>query len=287
MTEISVIIPFRDRIEWTKEAIQSVLAQTFQDFEIIVVDDGSQNQYGDQIQQLDQRIVYLRRDASGPAAARNTGIQASKGDFLAFLDSDDLFLVEKLDVQIRKMREYSDVMLSHTSYFLMDKEKTPLERKSSGLFTGNVYPDIYMDCPIATPTVILRRSAVFDRAFNEGVHIGEDVLLWARISQKSRILGIDMPLTMVRIHGHNAATNPEKSREGLKNLIRCGVLSDEEINPADRRRILSTLNIRVGHTYLSQRKFLWAIRYIAKGLIQKPSNSKIYVWILLKKILRR
>src|ERR1051325_3486936 len=134
MATISIVIPFYNRIEWTKEAIQSVLLQTFQDFEIIVVDDGSEREYRKTIEELDNRIIYLRQENRGVSAARNVGIHQSSGEFIAFLDSDDLYLPEKLTLQLAMMKENPDLLLSHTSYIQVDQEEKFLRVIRSGLF---------------------------------------------------------------------------------------------------------------------------------------------------------
>ena len=113
---VSVVIPFRNRIEWLGEAVQSVLDQTYDDFEVIVIDDGSDELEASQLGFKDGRIRYVRQDHKGRSTARNRGIGMSRGLFVAFLDSDDLFLPSKLERQVALMKENPICLLSHTSY---------------------------------------------------------------------------------------------------------------------------------------------------------------------------
>ncbi|TFG55950.1 MAG: glycosyltransferase family 2 protein, partial [Deltaproteobacteria bacterium] len=100
---VSVVIPFRGRIPWLREAVDSVLAQTFRDFELILVDDGSTENVSGEPWVRHESVHYFRQDPRGPGAARNQGLPLARGRYVAFLDSDDLFLPEKLEVQYRKM----------------------------------------------------------------------------------------------------------------------------------------------------------------------------------------
>lgn len=97
---ISVVIPTYNRAHYVCEAIDSVLAQTYKNIEIIAVDDGSTDNTKDIIQQYSSRIKYIYQNNAGPSAARNNGIKQSNGDLIAFLDSDDIWLAEKLERQV-------------------------------------------------------------------------------------------------------------------------------------------------------------------------------------------
>lgn len=260
MATVSVVIPFYNRIEWTKEAIQSVLLQTFQDFEIVVVDDGSKGEYKKVIEELDNRIIYLRQENKGVSAARNAGIHQSSGEFIAFLDSDDLYLPEKLKIQVSLMKENPDVLLSHTSYNQVDQQQKFLQVIHSGLFTGNVYPDIFANCPIATPTVMLRRALLGNFEFYEKINVAEDLLLWAQISKRSTILGIDIPLTNVRIHEKNAGMVSQKQLEGLSNIIEYGLNRDSAISIPDRNSILYEIYYYAGTLYIRQKRFVTGLK---------------------------
>jgi len=260
MATVSVVIPFYNRIDWTKEAIQSVLLQTFQDFEIIVVDDGSEREYRNVIEELDSRIIYLRQENKGVSAARNAGIHLSSGEFIAFLDSDDLYLPEKLNIQVSLMKEHPDVLLSHTSYNQVDQQQNFLQVFHSGLFTGNVYPDIFASCPIATPTVMLRRALLGKFEFYEEINVAEDLLLWAQISKNFTILGIDIPLTNVRIHKKNAGMVSKKQLEGLSNIVKYGLDQDPGISIRDRNAILYQIYFFAGTLYIRQKRFATGLK---------------------------
>lgn len=218
-TRISVVIPFYNRIGWTIEAIQSVQTQTHQQFEILLVDDGSTEDPGPllDIVRADSRIKYIRQDNSGPAKARNNGVRHAAGRYIAFLDADDLFSPEKLEVQLKYMEE-NGLALSHTSYTRIDLEGNSIGTISSGRTKGRVFPGIMASCPIAMPTVMGRTSLFIDNPFPEQFEIGEDVCLWISLTSKHELGGLNQALSKVRVGPSTAALNPRKQAIGLINI---------------------------------------------------------------------
>jgi len=285
MKKISIIIPFYNRVEWAKEAIGSVLAQTYQDFEIIIVDDGSDNDYKTELESLDKRIRYLRQVNKGPSSARNMGMKSASGYFIAFLDSDDLFLERKLEIQMGVMDDHPDVMFSHTSYYQVNDQGKQLNAIKSGQFTGNVYPGILAFCPIATPTVMLRREVVEGLEFNERIRVAEDILLWSQISKKNLIIGIDIPLTNVRMHGKNAAIDLDKQLEGLSNIIKYGLDADSSISKHDRNKVLHDIYRHIGYIHIKQKRYIHGFINLTlafkSGLSYKRFSEKLqFLWPL-------
>lgn len=203
---VSVIIPFYNRIDWVIESINSVLNQTYDNLEIILVDDGSNsnNKIPNEILS-DPRIILLRQENKGPSSARNLGIKRASGKYIAFLDSDDLFLPEKLEKQIKFMEDDEEIYLSYTSYQYID-EKGNLQKIVNCGNKTMTYPEIILNCIIATPTVIAKKEILQnDCLFDESIKIGEDVILWSNISKLYKLAGVNEPLTYVRKHKQSTA----------------------------------------------------------------------------------
>ncbi|MCK5595776.1 glycosyltransferase family 2 protein, partial [bacterium] len=112
--KISVIIPAFNRANLLKKAIESVLSQTYQGFELIIVDDGSTDNTYEIVSEFKNDIIYIKQENRGAAAARNTGIKRAENKFLAFLDSDDCWDKEKLAIQIDEMQKNPSYLVSHT-----------------------------------------------------------------------------------------------------------------------------------------------------------------------------
>jgi glycosyltransferase involved in cell wall biosynthesis len=218
-TNISVVIPFYNRIGWAVEAIRSVQVQTHQQFEILLIDDGSTDDLGAllDVVRLDSRIKYIRQDNAGPAKARNNGVKHATGRYIAFLDSDDLFCPEKLEVQLKYMEE-NVFALSHTSYDRVDLEGNLIGFISSGQMKGNVFSGILTCCPIAMPTVMGRAGLFRDNPFPEQFEIGEDVCLWISLASRHELGGLDLALSKVRVGPETAALNASKQAIGLNNI---------------------------------------------------------------------
>jgi glycosyltransferase involved in cell wall biosynthesis len=271
---VSVIIPFHNRFEWTLEAIQSVIAQTFQDFEIILVDDGSTENSNIRWTDIDLRVQYLRLDkCAGPSIARNAGITQSHGEFIAFLDSDDAFLPEKLEIQVNVMRAFPSLALSYTGAIMMDRD-----RKAFGLFpvvpSHNVYPYIWEDCSVLTPCVMIRRELVPDLQFAENLRVGEDLILWARISSRFPLLGVEAPLSKVRFLCSSTSVQHQKSITHLEHVIHYGVEKDQDLGLLIRHRILSNLNILIASHYLRLRRLKPILKHLAIAFWHYPFNPR-------------
>lgn len=219
-TTVSVVIPFYNRIGWTIEAIRSVQAQTHQQFEIVLVDDGSTDDLAAllDVVRLDSRIKYIRQENTGPAKARNNGVRHATGIYIAFLDADDLFCPKKLETQIRFMEE-NGFELSHTSYYRIDLEGNVVKSIPSGRIKGNVFPGIMVSCPIAMPTVMGRASIFRKNSFPDYLEIGEDVCLWISLACMYQLGGLDLELSRVRVGTMTASLNARKQLIGLINIV--------------------------------------------------------------------
>jgi glycosyltransferase involved in cell wall biosynthesis len=252
MPTVSVVIPTYNNASVVKEAIQSVLEQTLSDYEIIVVDDGSTDNTREVVSSFsDKRIRYVYQENHGRSSARNHAISIAQGRYIAFLDSDDLFLPTKLEKQVTYMEKNPGVLLSHTSYLRVNAQGEYIEKVKSGTFSGRVYPEIVRGCPIATPTVMIQRRALGGNLrFEENILIGEDVILWTQLARKSIILGIDEPLAKVRIRGNNAALDPRQQIIGLMNMIEYTIRWSPDFSFIVRRRLLSDIYLKIGFNYL-------------------------------------
>lgn len=216
-TLVSVIIPVYNDV-LVVEAVESVLKQTYKNIEIIVIDDGSESYIAKLLEQYSRKIQYKKTINQGAAAARNKGIFLSKGKYIAFLDSDDLFLPNKIEKQVRLMRERK-ALFSYTGYKRIDlntgKEISIIN------YNGKTvkYPEILSSCGIAMPTVMLDREILNGKLFNEHLHIAEDVCAWIDISYKHNLFVLDEILTIVRTDENSSAYNKYKLRMGILNII--------------------------------------------------------------------
>jgi glycosyltransferase involved in cell wall biosynthesis len=220
-TKVSVVIPFFNEIGMVKRALLSVLAQTHRNIEIIAVDDGSSDDLSElnDIAATDSRVRILHKTNGGPGSARNFGMQASAGEYVAFLDCDDVWAPKKLAVQIRKMQETGH-LFSHTSFNLVYPNRGLGKiTRHTGNVSGHIYPDIIAMCPIHTSTVVLHRKLLQDGfCFSEAFRTGEDCLLWIDLARQYPVLGIRSSMTTVEWSDTCATVSISRSLEGIRNV---------------------------------------------------------------------
>lgn len=206
MVLVSVVIPTYNRAHLIKDAVQSVLAQTLEDFELIVVDDGSTDNTREVMADLQSdRVHYIFQENRGASAARNAGIHASIGKYVTFLDSDDLYLPDKLAVQIAEMENHPEAAMSYHGTRVVDFSGNLLIETHADV-DGWIYRETVfrgpIDSCIVTPAVMVRRSVLEEMGgFEETMHGAEDLDLWRRISIKYKVLGINQNLSTIRRGG--------------------------------------------------------------------------------------
>jgi glycosyltransferase involved in cell wall biosynthesis len=199
---VSVIITTYNRSAMVGDAIESVLKQDFLDYEIIVIDDGSTDGTNDALRKY-KRVNYFYQENQGISRARNQGLALSQGEFVCFLDSDDLWLPNKLAVQVRVMQEISASKLNYTDEIWIRKGKRVNPRKKHQKYSGWIFEKNLPLCIISPSSVMLQKK-VFGVVgfFDEGLPVCEDYDLWLRITARFQVFFIDQKLIIKR-GGHN------------------------------------------------------------------------------------
>ena len=198
MATVSVVIPTQNRALFLKEAIDSVLDQDFEDFELIVIDDGSTDATHELLKSYPQ-VCVVTQDHRGVSAARNAGIAKATGPFLAFLDSDDLWLPEKLMAQIAFFNRHPHAFICQTeeTWIRNGVRVNPKARHNKP--SGMIFERSLELCLVSPSAVMMRRS-LFDEVgwFDETLPACEDYDLWLRIACRFPIYLIDTPLVIKR-----------------------------------------------------------------------------------------
>lgn len=204
---VSVIIPTYNRAHLVGRAIQSVLNQTYNDFELIIVDDGSTDNIDDIIkdfQKKEKRIKYIRHEKNrGGSAARNTGIKASRGEYIAFLDSDDEWLKEKLKRQIKVFKNASsEVGVVYTGFLVIDERSNEIKRIFTPKKRGYIYKDLLFEVCVGTCSTLVIKKECFNQVgmFDEKLPAHQDWDLEIRISKYYKYNFIKTPLVKYYLH---------------------------------------------------------------------------------------
>ena len=214
MPRVSVIIPTFNSESVIKRAIESVFAQRYRDFEILIVDDGSSDLTISKVEPFlsDKTVRLLRQDRKGPSSARNSGIAKSRGELIAFLDSDDIYLNGRIEEGVKALgrdRKAGIVYSDEVFFFEDNPEKTV--RSPHPKFSGDIFFYLKRSNFIHTSTVMARRS-VFDRwRFDEGLRNHEDWDLFLKISKDGRLFRyIARPMVGVSLRREGLThTSPE------------------------------------------------------------------------------
>ncbi|MGH7774566.1 MAG: glycosyltransferase family 2 protein [Candidatus Binatia bacterium] len=247
MPKVSVIIPTYNRAEFLRSAIRSVLNQTFQDFEIIVIDDASENNTEEVVRSFgDIGIRYFRHELNkGNAAARNTGIKNSGGHYIALLDDDDEWLPSKLEKQVRLLDSTPPIVGAvYTGFVEIEKANgktvvvTPTKR-------GSIFNDLLLQNWIGLSTVLLRREC-FDKvgSFDENLPATVDYDMWIRIAKEFQFDFIPEPLVKYSNHQSQLSHNYEIVIKGLEAQIKKNGLLF-----ASNRKGFSNLYLSLGKLY--------------------------------------
>lgn len=264
LMQVSVIIPTYNSARFLPDAIDSVLAQTFRGFEILVVDDGSTDNTEAVMQRYGSATRYIRQPNSGVAVARNHGIDESRGRYVAFLDADDVWHPKKLERQLAGLRDSRECRAAYSAFTITDPSLVPLKitrAKRNGpllddlLLRGNV---------VGTPSTVLCERSLFDEAggFDSALSQCADWELWVRLAAKSDFFYLDEPLVSYRLHGSNmSASAPLLERDSLLVLKKGFAMTDLPATLRARRRAAFARNYMVvAGTYFQARKYFDFVR---------------------------
>lgn len=305
---VSVIIPTYNRARFIEEAIQSVLEQTFKDFEVIIIDDGSSDETQQVISQIkDSRLIYHYQDNGGRSKARNYALTIAKGKYITFLDSDDLYMADKLKIQVNYLDSHPDIYMVYTSAHCIDEDGNLAMHNYIADVGGWIYSKIAFLIPITItlPTVMVRRE-VFDKVgnFDENLHRFEDVDMWRRISKLYQIGTISKFTCKIRTHQNNSLENQDHEEIKLSlNYYASKIMKDDkEFDIKLRKKGIAKLYRYYGY-YISQtpqfrkqgEEFykiansfhrLNSITIIIKKVYYKVFNILYKIYNLLKKLVK-
>jgi len=277
---VSVIIPTFNRASFLREAMDSVLAQTERDLELIIVDDGSQDHTPGLCKGLDQRIRYFYQPNRGVSAARNLGIQKSRGELIAFLDSDDLWMPDKLARQVEWMSNHEAIPLCHTDEIWIRRGRRVNPKKIHRKSGGWIYPLCLPRCMISPSSVLIRRR-LFEivGGFDESLPICEDYDLWLRITSRFEVGYLAEPLIIKRGGHSDQLSQSQWGIDRYRVTALCKMLASDCLSDEWREQTVAMLEYKcaiLANGYRKRGKFKEAGYYnslIEEYHRQSPSAS--------------
>lgn len=209
--KVSVIIPTYNRSELLKKAIKSLENQSHQNFEIIIIDDFSTDDTAEVVNEMkDDRIIYLKHESNkGGSEARNTGIQRATGSFIGFLDSDDQWLPDKLEKQLKQFERQPDVGVVYTGVQVVNENNQPT-RKIVPKYSGEILPKLFESNCIDTTSSVLVKKEILDQVqgFDASLPSCQDWDLYIRLAQVTKFDFVKESMVLFYHHsGERITTN--------------------------------------------------------------------------------
>jgi glycosyltransferase involved in cell wall biosynthesis len=242
---VSVVVPCYNSLPYLPETVASILAQDFGDLEVVLVDDGGTDDLAGWVaQQDDPRIRLIRQENAGPSAARNTGIEAARGELVAFLDSDDTWEPQYLSKLVACFDD-ERVGLAYSGWDVIDAEGRPNGRATVSTWEGDVWERFVTRNPVACSGAVVRRR-VFDDVGGFAVNRDrfpidvEDWEMWVRIAASYRVAVVPEVLAHHRRHAANSSSNPESLHAAYDHFIET-VFADQ---PPERQALRARATAR-------------------------------------------
>ena len=282
MPKVSVIIPTHNRCNFLKTAIQSVLNQTYQDFELLVVNDASTDRTEEILYGFDdKRIKYIKHESNkGGAITRNTGIMEARGEYIAFLDDDDEWLPEKLGLQVALLDKKSiEVGGIYTGYERIERSSGHLIQQIIPIKRGELYNALLRENCIGTTSSVLLRRVCFDAVglFDESLPRWQDYDMWIRIARKFHFDFVPQVLLKYYVHDKvRISDNPEAMQEAIKIMYR--KYMDTSLVS---RKIVSEHYLALGINYCYRGRMREGRKVILDAMKMYPFRLKYFLYFPL------
>lgn len=254
MPKVSVIIPTYNRAQYIGETVRSVLQQTYKDYEVVVVDDGSTDDTLKRLDEFEGQIRVVEQPNSERAVARNNGIKNSSGEYVALLDSDDLWFPYKLEKQVKVLDENYRVAMCYGQSLRIDDKSNqikPARRQLQG-FSGSVFEKFLIRNFVVSATPLARRRDIENiEGFQTKYIPYEDWEFWARLSLQGDFHYINEPLASYRIHPQQSVklASAKKIEEATTAVLE-NLLTLKDISEDLKNESLGLANLRFSYWYL-------------------------------------
>ena len=280
---VSVVIPTYNRVGLLADALDSVAAQTFTDYEIIVVDDGSQDATRDYVTSRPLRIRYQWQSHQGVSAARNHAVRMARAELVAFLDSDDMWEPLFLERTVQWLREHPEAGVVFTDFVSTDPRGGLLRGHRKRPWGGDITPRLFASTFIATSALVARTAVVREAGgFDTRLTHNEDLDLWLRLSLRHRFGLILEPLCRRRCHPESLSRNgcsPDillRKAELLREF--CENSGKAKIPAALARRRLARLYYTAGKAFVRAGRAAEACQILRRSLADRPVYPKAWFW---------
>jgi glycosyltransferase involved in cell wall biosynthesis len=276
---VSVVIPTYNYGRYICETVESALGQTYSPIEIIVVDDGSTDDTGERLTAYGNRVRYIYQQNSGPAVARNRGVQDAHGDWIAFLDADDLWLPYRLELQVELLRRLCEpaLLCSHTIAFTDQPPSIPAKPSLTSPIELTVHQILFRNY-IGTSTVMVPRDVIlavggFDRRYCGP----EDFDLWLRVARRLKVWLMPEALVLYRVLSNSLSNRANRMRAQELQIVRdFSKAHSQVVSAKQERQALACVHFRAGIAYAEARRATDAFCEVVRSVIQWPLSLPEY-----------
>lgn len=290
---VSIVMPVLNGERYIGEAIRSIVSQTYHDYELIVVDDGSSDGTREQVESFMDKIdlKYVHHPVrQGIAPSMNDGVRHSSGEFIAFLDHDDAWFPCFLETQVNYLDEHRDVAMVHSDFQTTDTDGNVLEESVARCRrrkrpSGYVFPQLFMDSFIVGNSVLIRKECFTKLGlFDESLRWG-DYHMWMRIARHYRVDYVDKVLTTYRQHPTQSTRSSSTARPYEDSVPLQAITKIAQLYPEIRRELgekaihrrMASLYFELGYSWWSRQEVANARICLSKAIQLWPTNSRYYV----------
>ena len=285
---VSVIMPCYNHQKYIDSAINSILDQSLDDFELIIVDDKSTDNSIDKIEHyryIDKRIISICHNINtGPSSCRNDGIHRSNGKYISFCDADDVWFKDKLRIQLACIEDRNDIHLIYSDSLIIDSYGNLTGKKFSDIYKspiipdGNIFHKLCLTNFINLSTVLLRKECIEQTGyFHKDIKHGEDWLLWVNLAKYHKFHYLAMPLVKYRIHENSSNL---KHRQLHNDRIKTYSIIHEKF-PNLPISIKSEILYHIGRSYMSLNNNTNAVEFFLQAARLRKINPKYFSFYAL------
>jgi glycosyltransferase involved in cell wall biosynthesis len=274
MPEVSVVIPTYNSARYVGQAVDSVLAQGFEDLEVIVVDDGSTDDTAEVIGAKGAPVRYLHQANRGVSVARNHGIAECSGRYVAFLDADDVWAPQKLTKQVEALRGATTERVCYSAFLATDPDLNPIEVRRRGLVGTALETLLVHGNVVGGGSTVLCERELFDEAGGFDPHLSQcaDWDMWVRLAARTEFLYLDEPLVSYRQHELSMSSDPRLLEDDSVRVLEKGFAMSgmPPTVAAQRRRALARNYMVLAGTYFQARRYRDFARCAARSVSLDP-----------------
>lgn len=283
---VSVVIPTYNYGRFIAEAIGSVLEQTHQPIEIVVVDDGSTDDTANVVVSFGDKVKYVRQENAGVCSARNRGVAESSGEFVAFLDADDIMEPTSLEKQLEKF-DAEEVGLVHCGLRLFDSETNRTIKLQLEGGEDRVADDLLLwEGPgIAGPGAVVVRRESFNAVggFDTRMKVGEDWDFCYRVARMYKVAFVPEALVNYRSHAGAAHRNVAEMERGMRWFYEKAFSTQDEAVLAVRRRAYGNFHKVMAGSYFHERSYVQFARHAVQSIFMRPGNLGYFLRFPLRR----